>query len=73
MVPKRYPVATAVMIILGFMESGKNILGMKTLVTQSREVVKDKTFRHENAKKLYVYSDTDNMVGWDIRNVRMTK
>ena len=58
---------------LGIRIVGEEHLGMKTLVAHSREVVKDKTFRHENAKTLYVYSDTDNVVGWDVRNVRMTK
>lgn len=65
MVPKGlwYPVAAMVGLVLGVMWIGKNVLGMRTLIDRSRGRLNDESLVDGKAKRLYVYSEADRVVG----------
>lgn len=70
-----YPAAAVILILLGISGVSKNVFGIENLVDKTRGWMNDWDNVDRGAKRLYVYSEVDRMVGWrDVeRHAEMTR
>ena len=59
-----YPAAAAAAALLGVDWVSRNVLGLQSLVDKSFDKLNDENIVDSNAKRLYVYSEADRLVGW---------
>ncbi|CZR68770.1 uncharacterized protein PAC_18669 [Phialocephala subalpina] len=59
-----YPAAAVTIGLLGITAFCKNVFGLETIVEKTRTWLNDWTSVDKHAKRLYIYSENDKLVGW---------
>lgn len=60
-----YPIAAFTLLLLGSLAIAKSVFGMRTLVDVAREAMNDWELVDRSARRLYVYSTKDEIVGFE--------
>ncbi|KUJ12591.1 uncharacterized protein LY89DRAFT_688243 [Mollisia scopiformis] len=59
-----YPGAAVIITLLGITSISKNVFGIENIIEKTRRWLNDWTTVDKRAKRLYVYSENDKLVGW---------